>query len=146
MHKFVAILVLLGALLLTVPGTVAEYPDMVGTWIDENGTVYLVGNEIQSNPAGINTWVITMQSDKVVSGYKTYLKDGNKTANETFVGIFDPDGKTMNIIDQPGGLTKGTLLDPDSLVVTLMDPGNNSAGTRVSMAVTLTLHRQSSTA
>ncbi len=115
-------------------------PDMKGTWISDDGTVYLLADGIQTMGAGKNTWVVTSQDGRVISGYKTFLQ-GGIPANQTFAGIFDPDGKTLSFIDQPGGWAKGTLTDADTLYIGMMNPGDK-AKTSAAMAIAMTLHRQ----
>lgn len=137
-----AFLFFLSILLLLSACVSAEYQDMKGTWIGENGTIYLLNETIQEIPANANTWIINMQKDKIISGYKTYLSPIKGSSNESFVGVFDPDGTTLNIIDQPGALIKGVLVDQNTLSMVILNPGLNSAGNRTSIAVSVTLHRK----
>ena len=123
----------------SVPIAPADYPKMVGIWKSNDGSVYLLNDAVRMVPAGENTWVFTSQNDHGVTGFKTFSMPGGAKVNETLVGIFDPDGKTLTFIDQPGGLAKGSLIDSDTLFVALTNPGNKTTG---AMAISLTLHRQ----
>jgi len=124
-----------------IPLSPADYPNMSGTWKSDDGSLYFLNTTVQNVPAGQNTWVFNSQNGKGFSGYKTFSWGGS-TQNQTIVGIFDPDGKTIYFIDQPGGWAKGSLVDPDTLSVTLMNPGGYSNTTGYKMVLTMTLHRQ----
>jgi hypothetical protein len=124
-----------------IPLSPADYPDMRGTWISDDGSLYFLNATVQNLPAGQNTWVFNSQNGKGISGYKSFPWGGS-TQNQTIAGIFDPDGKTIYFIDQPGGWATGSLLDPDTLSVTLMNPGGYSNNTGYKMVLSMTLHRQ----
>ena len=119
---------------------VAPIPDMKGTWKSDDGTVYLLNDGIRTMAAGENTWVVTLQNGRVISGYKIFSMSGTM-ANQTFAGIFDPDGKTISFIDQPGGWAKGSLTDADTIYIGMMNPGDKTK-TSAAMAIAMTLHRQ----
>lgn len=121
-----------------IPMVIADYPAMNGTWKSDDGSLYLLNDTIEKLVAGENTWVIDEQDKGVINGYKTFFKPDGTMDNQTFVGIFDPDGKTISFIDQPGGWAKGTLTDTDTLFIAMLSPGKDSDP----MAITLTLHRQ----
>ena len=116
----------------------ADYPDLKGTWHADSGDIYIVGDTIEESTAGINDWVIEEQSDKVIMGSKSFLT-GEEIINQTFVGVFDSEGKSLYFLDQQGGLSFGTLTDPDTLSITLLNPGSMKEDGE--MMVILTLKR-----
>jgi len=120
----------------------ADYPDMIGTWFSDDGLVYFLDDTIEEASNFEDIWVFDMQKDHVISGLKTFFMPGGTTVNETLVGIFDPDGKTISFIDQSGGWAKGTFIDSDTLFIALLTPGDNSMKADTTMALTMTLHRQ----
>ncbi len=115
----------------------AGYPEMIGTWRADGGAVYFLNDTIEKVPAGKNTWVVTAQDDRVISGFKTFSRPDGTVENQTFVGIFNPDRETISFIDGPGGWATGSLAAPDTLFIAWTNPGDNTA----TMAGALTLHR-----
>ncbi|WP_317063685.1 cache domain-containing protein [Methanoculleus caldifontis] len=122
------------------PAVRADYPAMIGVWRADDGAVYFLNDTIDRVPAGENTWVVTAQSDRVISGFKTFSLPDGTMENQTFVGIFNPDKETLSFIDGPGGWATGSLADPDTLFIAWTNPG----GATATMAGALTLHRDNS--
>ena len=116
----------------------ADYPEMIGIWRADSGAVYFLNDTIEKMSAGENTWVVTAQDDRVISGFKTFSLPDGTVENQTFVGIFNPDRETISFIDRPGGWATGSLADQDTLFIAWTNPGDNTA----TMAGALTLHRE----
>jgi len=118
-----------------------EYPDITGTWKADDGEGYYLNTTIQRVGIGVNTWVFTSQHGHIVEGYKMFPQPDGTMANQTLAGMFDPDGRSIYFIDQPGGWAKGTITDPDKIFITLTySSGKDTMGN--TMALTMTLHRQ----
>jgi len=122
-----------------------NYPDITGTWKSENAAGWNLNTTIQDVTIGQNTWEFSSQEGPVVKGYKLFRQPDGPDVNQTLMGIFDPDGKSLTIIDQPGGWAKGTLIDPNTMSIVLTyscgkDTGGNS------FALVMTLHRVKDTA
>jgi hypothetical protein len=115
----------------------AGYPEMIGTWRADDGAIYFLNDTIEKIPASKNTWVITAQDDRAISGFKVFSLPDGTVENQTLVGIFNPDGETISFIDQPGGWATGSLADPDTLFIAWTNPGTDAA----TVAGFLTLHR-----
>lgn len=100
-----------------------------------------MNSTIQHVDIGENTWVFTSQHGHIVEGYKIFQQPDGTMANQTLAGMFDPDGRSIYFIDQPGGWAKGTLTNPDTIFITLTySSGRDTMGN--AMALTMTLHRQ----
>ena len=138
MRKQILVLVFLCIIAGGIPMAMAEYPAMNGTWKSTDGSLYLLNDVIEKLTASENTWVIDAQNDHIVSGHKTFSMPDGLKANQTLVGIFNPDKKTLSFIDQPGGWAEGTLTDADTLFIAMMNPGT----VNTTLALTMTLHRQ----
>lgn len=117
-----------------------NYPDITGTWKSENTAGWNLNTTIQDVTIGQNTWVFSSQDGPVAKGYKLFRQPDGPDVNQTLMGIFDPDGKSLTIIDQPGGWAKGTLTGPDTLFVVLTYSSGKDTGGN-SFALTMTLHR-----
>ncbi|BBL69238.1 cache domain-containing protein [Methanoculleus chikugoensis] len=115
----------------------ADYPAMVGVWRADDGTVYFLNDTIDKMPAGENRWVVTAQDDRVISGFKIFSLPDGTVENQTFVGIFNPDGETISFIDRPGEWATGSLADQNTLFIAWTNPGDDTA----TMAGSLILHR-----
>jgi hypothetical protein len=118
-----------------------SYPDITGTWksTDEGG--WNLNTTIQDVAVGENTWVFASQEGPVVKGFKLFRQPFGPDVNQTVLGIFDPDGKSLTIIDQPGGWAKGTLIDPDTMFLVLTYSSGKDTGGN-SFALVMTLHRE----
>jgi hypothetical protein len=117
-----------------------KYPDITGTWKSTDEAGWNLNTSIQDVVVGENTWVFATQEGPIVKGFKLFRQPDGPDVNQTLMGIFDPEGKTLTIIDQPGGWAKGTLTGPDTMVVVLTySSGKDTGGNSFAMA--LTLHR-----
>jgi len=117
-----------------------KYPDIIGTWKSSNEAGWNLNTTIQDVSVGENTWVFSSQEGPVVKGFKLFRQPYGPDVNQTVLGIFDPDGKSLTIIDQPGGWAKGTLIDPDTMSIVLTYSNGKDTGGN-SFAMTMTLHR-----
>jgi hypothetical protein len=117
-----------------------NYPDITGTWKSGNEAGWNLNTTIQDVTIGQNTWVFASQEGPVVKGFKLFQQPDGLDVNQTVLGIFDPEGKSLSIIDQPGGWAKGTLVDPDTMVIVLTYSSGKDTGGN-SFALTMTLHR-----
>ena len=128
-------------------GAVSSAPaSLTGTWKANDGQMYVLtaNNSVQQVTVNENTWVIKTQKGPVISGYKTFISSDGSLTNETLLGVIDPDGKTVYFIDQPGGWAKGTLTDPNTMFIALVNPGSGMSDPEGSIALTMTLHRTGS--
>lgn len=121
--------------------TPAHYPDITGTWKSTDEAGWNLNTTIQDVTVGENTWVFASQEGPVVKGFKLFRQPYGPDVNQTVVGIFDPEGKTLTIIDQPGGWAQGTLTDPDTMFVVLTYSSGKDTGGN-SFALAMTLHRE----
>lgn len=119
------------------PAAPADYPEMIGVWRADGGLVYFLNDTIEKTPTGENTWVVNSQDGRVISGSKTFSLPDGTVQNQTFVGIFVPDGETIMFVDQQGEWAMGSLVEPDSLFIAWTNPGDSTA----TIAGTLTLNR-----
>jgi hypothetical protein len=117
-----------------------KYPDITGTWKSTDEAGWNLNTSIQDVAVGENTWVFASQEGPVVKGFKLFRQPDGPDVNQTVVGIFDPDGKSFTIIDQPGGWAKGTLTGPDTMFVVLTYASGKDTGGN-SFALTMMLHR-----
>lgn len=122
------------------PVASGQYPDITGTWKSSDEAGYYLNSTIQDVAIGQNTWVFTSQEGSVAKGYKLFRQPDGPDVKQTLAGIFDPDGKSLTIIDQPGGWAKGTLTGPDTMIVVLTYSSGRDTGGN-SFAMTMTLHR-----
>jgi hypothetical protein len=118
----------------------AHYPDITGTWKSADEAGWNLNTSIQDVTVGENTWVFASQDGPVVKGFKLFRQPDGPDVNQTVLGIFDPEGKTLTIIDQPGGWAKGTLTGPDTMFVVLTYSSGKDTGGN-SFALAMTLHR-----
>ena len=116
-------------------------PDITGTWISDDATGYNLNTTIREVPIGPNTWIFTSQKDRVAEGYKVFHQPDGTFANQTMAGVIEPDGKSVIILDQPGGWAKATLTDPDTLFLVLTYTGKTDTDGN-SFVMTMTFHRQ----
>ena len=117
-----------------------NFPDITGTWKSSDEAGYYLNNTIQDVTIGQNTWVFVSQDGPAARGYKLFRQPDGPDVQQTLVGIYDPDGKSLTIIDQPGGWAKGTLTGPDTMFVVLTYSSGKDTGGN-SFALTMTLHR-----
>jgi len=117
-----------------------NYPDITGTWKSTDEAGWNLNTTIQDVAIGQNTWVFASQEGPVAKGFKLFRQPDGPDVNQTLMGIFDPEGKTLTIIDQPGGWVKGTLTGPDTMAVVLTYSGGEDTGGN-SFALAMTLHR-----
>ncbi|MCE5337322.1 MAG: cache domain-containing protein [Methanomicrobiaceae archaeon] len=122
---------------LPLPAAPADYPEMIGIWRADGGFVYFLNDTVEKTPTGENTWVVNSQDGRVISGSKTFSLPDGTVENQTFIGIFVPDGETIMFVDQQGELAMGSLVEPDSLFIAWTNPGDSTAR----IAGTLTLNR-----
>lgn len=123
------------------PASMTQYPDITGVWISDDEAGYYLNTTIQPVALGTNTWIFTSQNGHVAEGYKVFRQPDGSFANQTLMGIFDPDGKSVYMIDQPGGWAKGTIVGPDTMFLVLTHPGGKDTGGNA-FAMTMTFHRQ----
>ena len=123
--------------------SVTEYPDITGTWISDEETGYYLNTTIQPVAIGTNTWIFTSQRGHIVEGYKVFRQPDGTYANQTLVAIFDPDGQSVYMIDQPGGWAKGTIVGPNTIFLALTHAGGKDTDGNA-FAMTMTFHRQKS--
>jgi len=123
------------------PASMTGYPDITGVWKSDDEAGYYLNTTIQPVAIGENTWIFTSQHGHIVEGYKVFKQPDGTFANQTLVGIFDPDGKSVYLIDQPGGWAKGTIVGPDTLFLVLTHAGGRDTGGNA-FAMTMTFHRQ----
>lgn len=116
------------------------YPDLTGTWTSSDEAGWNLNSTIQPVAIGQNTWVFSSQDRYLLRGFKLFRQPTGESANQTVVGIIDPDGKSVTIIDQPGGSAKATLTGPDTLFVALTYANGRDTGGN-SFAMAMTLHR-----
>jgi len=116
------------------------YPDITGTWRSSGEAGWNLNTSIQDVAVGENVWVFATQEGSVVKGFKLFRQPDGPDVNQTVLGIFDPDGKSLTIIDQPGGWAKGTLTGPDTMFVVLTYASGKDTGGN-SFALTMMLHR-----
>lgn len=121
-------------------GASVQYPDITGTWKSDNEAGFYLNSTIQDVAIGQNTWVFVSQDGPVAKGYKLFRQPDGPDAKQTLMGIYDPDGKSLTIIDQPGGWAKGTLTGPDTMSVVLIYSNGKDTGGN-SFALVMTLHR-----
>jgi len=146
-HATILVLVLLSAGCTSAPGTTTTpvatetYPDITGTWKSSDESGWNLNTTIQDVTVGENTWVFVSQEGPVVKGFKLFRQPDGPDVNQTILGIFDPEGKSLTIIDQPGGWAKGTLTDPDTMVIVLTYSSGKDTGGN-SFALAMTLHRE----
>lgn len=122
---------------LRLPAAPADYPEMIGIWRADGGLVYFLNDTVEKTPTGENTWVVNSQDGRVISGSKMFSLPDGTVKNQTFVGIFVPDGETIMFVDQQGEWGMGSLVEPDSLFIAWTNPGDSTA----TVAGTLTLNR-----
>ncbi|MDD5142054.1 hypothetical protein [Methanoregula sp.] len=122
------------------PSPDVKYPDITGTWKSENEAGWNLNTTIQDVAVGENTWVFASQEGPVVKGFKLFRQPYGPDVNQTVLGIVDPDGKSLTIIDQPGGWAKGTLIDPDTMSIVLTYSSGKDTGGN-SFALIMMLHR-----
>ena len=120
--------------------TSVPYPDITGTWKSSGEAGWNLNTTIQDVTVGQNTWVFASQEGPVVKGFKLFRQPDGPDVNQTLIGIFDPEGKSLTIIDQPGGSAKGTLTGPDTMFVVLTYSSGKDTGGN-SFALVMTLHR-----
>jgi len=118
----------------------ASYPDITGTWKSTDEAGWNLNTTIQDVTIGQNTWVFSSQEGAVVKGFKLFRQPYGPDVNQTVLGIVDPEGKSLTIIDQPGGWAKGTLIDPDTMSIVLTYSSGKDTGGN-SFALTMMLHR-----
>jgi len=123
--------------------SMTEYPNITGVWISDDEAGYYLNTTIQPVAIGKNTWIFTSQHGHIAEGYKVFRQPDGTYANQTLVGIFDPDGKSVYMIDQPGGWAKGTIISPDTMFLVLTHTGGKDTGGNA-FAMTMTFHRQKS--
>lgn len=123
--------------------SVTEYTDITGVWISDGEAGYYLNTTIQPVAIGRNTWIFTSQHGHIAEGYKVFKQPDGTYANQTLVGIFDPDGKSVYMIDQPGGWAKGTMVGPDTLFLVLTHTGGKDTDGNA-FAMTMMFHRQKS--
>ena len=123
--------------------SMTEYPNITGVWISNEEAGYYLNTTIQPVALGKNTWIFTSQHGHIAEGYKVFKQPDGSFANQTLVGIFDPDGKSVYMIDQPGGWAKGTIVGPDTMFLVLTHAGGKDTGGNA-FAMTMTFHRQRS--
>jgi len=123
-----------------IPSSDGKYPDITGTWKSSDEAGYYLNNTIQDVTIAQNTWVFSSQDGAVAKGYKLFRQPDGPDVQQTLIGIFDPDGKSLTIIDQPGGWAKATLTGPDTIFVVLTYSSGKDTGGN-SFALTMTLHR-----
>jgi hypothetical protein len=121
--------------------SVGSYPDITGTWKSSGEGGWNLNTTIQDVSVGENTWVFASQEGPVVKGFKLFRQPYGPDVNQTVLGIFDPEGKSLTIIDQPGGWAQGTLTDPDTMFVVLTYSSGKDTGGN-SFALAMTLHRE----
>lgn len=124
-----------------VPVSPKDFPDITGVWISENEAGYNLNTTIQSVAVGKNTWIFTSQDGHIAEGYKVFHQPDGTFANQTMVGIIEPDRRSVYILDQPGGWAKGTLVDPDTLFLVLTYTGKEDTGGN-SFIMTMMFKRQ----
>ena len=124
-----------------VPASPAAFPDITGVWKSENEAGYNLNTTVQPVVIGKNTWIFTSQDGHIAEGHKVFYQPDGTFANQTMVGIIEPDRKSVYILDQPGGWAKGTLTDPDTLFLVLTYTGEKDTGGN-SFIMTMTFHRQ----
>jgi hypothetical protein len=124
-----------------VPVSTADYPDITGTWVSDDEAGYYLNTTVQPVALGENTWIFTSQHGHIAEGYKVFNQPDGTFANQTMVGMFDPDGRSVYIIDQPGGWAKGTIVGPDTMFLVLTYAGGKDTGGN-SFAMTMTFHRE----
>ncbi|PKG32376.1 hypothetical protein [Methanoregula sp.] len=117
-----------------------NYPDITGTWKSSGEAGWNLNTTIQDVTVGENTWVFASQQGPVVKGFKLFRQPYGPDVNQTVLGIFDPDGKSLTIIDQPGGWAKATFTGPDTMFVVLTYASGKDTGGN-SFALTMMLHR-----
>jgi hypothetical protein len=122
------------------PSSDGKYPDITGTWKSADEAGWNLNTTIQDVAVGENTWVFASQEGPVVKGFKLFRQPDGPDVNQTLIGIFDPEGKSLTIIDQPGGSAKGTLTGPDTMSVVLTYSSGKDTGGN-SFALVMTLHR-----
>ena len=118
-----------------------SFPDITGVWVSENEAGYNLNTTVQPVAIGTNTWIFTSQDGHIAEGYKVFYQPDGTFANQTMVGIIEPDRRSVYILDQPGGWAKGTLEDPDTLFLVLTYTGGKDTGGN-SFIMTMTFHRQ----
>lgn len=121
--------------------SMTQYPNITGVWISDDEAGYYLNTTIQPVAIGKNTWIFTSQHDHIAEGYKVFIQPDGTFANQTLLGIFDPDGKSVYMIDQPGGWAKGTIVGPDTMFLVLTHAGGKDTDGNA-FAMTLTFHRQ----
>ena len=124
-----------------VPVSSEDVPDITGVWISKNEAGYTLNTTIQPVAVGENTWIFTSQDGHIAEGYKVFYQPDGTFANQTMVGIIEPDRRSVYILDQPGGWAKGTLIDADTLFLVLTYTGGEDTGGN-SFIMTMTFHRQ----
>ena len=125
----------------TAQASMTEYPNLTGVWVSGEEAGYYLNTTIQPVAIGKNTWIFTSQHGHIAEGYKVFQQPDGSYANQTLVGIFDPDGKSVYMIDQPGGWAKGTIVNPDTLFLALTHAGSKDTDGNA-FAMTMTFHRQ----
>lgn len=122
------------------PSSYGKYPDITGTWKSTGEAGWNLNTSIEDVAVGENTWVFATQDGPVVKGFKLFRQPNGPDVNQTLMGIFDPEGETLTIIDQPGGWAKGTLTGPDTMFVVLTYSSGKDTGGN-SFAMSLVMHR-----
>jgi len=123
-----------------VPVSPEAFPDITGVWISENEAGYNLNTTVQPVVIGKNTWIFTSQDGHIAEGHKVFYQPDGTFANQTMVGIIEPDRRSVYILDQPGGWAKGTLTDPDTMFLVLTYTGGKDTGGN-SFIMTMTFHR-----
>ncbi len=124
-----------------VPASPEDFPDITGVWISENEAGFNLNTTVQPVAVGENTWIFTSQDGHIAEGHKVFYQPDGTFANQTMVGIIEPDRRSVYILDQPGGWAKGTLTGPDTLFLVLTYTGKEDTGGN-SFIMTMTFHRQ----
>jgi len=117
------------------------YPDITGTWVSDDATGYNLNTTVRPVTIGTNTWIFTAQDGQVAQGYKVFHQPDGTFANQTMIGVLDPDGRSVIILDQPGGWAKGTLIGRDTMYLVLTYTGKTDTDGN-SFVMTMTFNRQ----
>lgn len=105
----------------TAPQTapVAAVPDLLGTWNGiSNGYVDLSGYVAFNDTIVMK---VISQDGNLFTGELSFRElDGSITTKE-FAGVVDADGKTVRIIEYPGGFSNGVILSADEIELVFRD-------------------------
>ena len=99
-------------------------PDLLGTWNGiSHGYVDLSGYVTFSDTLIMK---VISQDGNLFTGEISFSKPDGSIATKEFAGVVDADGKTVRIIEYPGGFSNGVILSTDEIELVFRDEATPS--------------------